>query len=456
MPASPASFCPPPAPGLVLWRAFRRRQKRLFRGLRLLGEARADLGKRVRLLEKLNWRLWPVFERVGRCHRSLTRPWQEVVVVTGSLGKTTATRALLAVFHGQAPDWTHAVNNCFSLVALNLMRQMPWRRIAVVEAGIGAKGQMERYAALLRPDMTVMTAVASDHARELGGLEGVWKEKVRMVRALPPDGVAVLNGDDPAVLRMAGETAARVATFGFSAGCTVRATGLAVEATGTRFILHAGGASHPVRTRLVGREAVRALVAAAAAGHARGLDLPEMIRRLAVLEPTPGRMQPFPLSNGAVVLADDFKGGWETVHAALDVLAEVRAARRVLVLGELFEPPRPRVARYVEVGAHAARVADRILLFGKWSRLYRRGLGDALPAEALTDVGSIAGAVEVLRQEVGAGDVVLLKGRGEHKLCRIALELSGVEVGCRIAHCRFENLRCPACPRLSVPSGLIA
>lgn len=175
----------------------------------------------IRCLYILNYLLWRPFGVVALGYRLATRRHQRVVAVTGSVGKTTATRAIMTLFHGDASARIHTGDNCFALVGLNLMRQGPRARWAVVEVGIGVPGQMAHYAATLQPDLVVMTALASDHVGRFAGDGALWEEKARMVRALRPRGVAVLNGDDAAVMRMASVTPARVVTFGFYPAATM-------------------------------------------------------------------------------------------------------------------------------------------------------------------------------------------------------------------------------------------
>jgi murE/murF fusion protein len=169
------------------------------------------------------------------------------------------------------------------------------------------------------------------------------------------------------------------------------------------------------------------------------------------LTPTPGRMQPVTLLNGAVALCDDFKASFETVQAALEVLGQIRDRRRVVVLGSLYRPPAPRVAKYEEVGIRLAQVADRVIVVGRRSRLYQKGWGDRLPEQAVTRVETVEEAATLLWSELRPTDVILIKGRGEQKLARIALALSGLEVGCRRTFCSFENILCQACPHLAPP-----
>jgi UDP-N-acetylmuramoyl-tripeptide--D-alanyl-D-alanine ligase len=189
-------------------------------------------------------------------------------------------------------------------------------------------------------------------------------------------------------------------------------------------------------------------LAAAATGRIAGIGLASIVKNLESQEAAPGRMQLLQLPGEAVAVCDDFKASFETVHAALDVLGGIRGRRRVAVLGSLYQPPPPRVSKYEKIGEQLARTADRVILVGERTRLYRRGWQGLLKEEAVTTVATVEEAVEHLRAELGRGDVVLFKGRGEQKLSRIALALSGVKVGCCLTFCKLENVLCQDCPKL--------
>ncbi len=403
-----------------------------------------------RCLQLLNYYSWGLIAPFVACYRQVTRSRQRLVLITGSVGKTTTTRATSALLLGHTPAWIHEGDNCFGAAGWNLIRQGARTPCVPLEIGIGTPGQMDRYAWVFRPDMVIMTAIASDHVRRFhrGGKE-LWQEKAVIVRALRRDGLAILNGDDPVVMRMATLTKARVVTFGLSPDCDFRAEQLEIRPTGTRFLLCAQGMSVEVHSQLVGRDAVRSLVAAVAAGRALGTSLELLRTKLESLSPTPGRMQPIRLSSGATAICDDFKAGFETVQSALRTLAEMKAPRKIVVLGSLYRPQWPRGDKYTQLGMQVAAFADRIVLVGKRARLYRRGFTNLPPGVQVDEVQTIDEAVTLLRSELQAQDVVLIKGRGEEKLARIALELSGAQVHCKIAFCKLENILCQVCPYLS-------
>ena len=262
---------------------------------------------------------------------------------------------------------------------------------------------MAAYARMLRPDAVVVTSIASEHNRSLGSLEATRVEKARMLEALAPDGVAILNGDDPNVLWMRGRTRARVVTFGVGANHDVGATAVELDwPHGTRFTLHAAGARRALRVRLVGRPMLHALLAATATALAAGRALDEIVPALEGLAPTPGRLEPQPLANGVILLRDEFKSTLESIDAALDLLAELPARRRFVVLGEVSEPPASPGAHYRRLGARLARIADRVVVVGS-RKAFQSYASGARAAGAPTGCSSrshhdLARAAELVRR----------------------------------------------------------
>ena len=190
----------------------------LRRVLRYLSYQRArfsTLGGRADLVKSIIRRFWPVLRVLAAYYRRFFLRRCRLTVVIGSLGKTTATRAVTAALGMK--DSRQAVGNEGSFVALEVLRIPPWRKQSVIEVGIHARGWMRGYAELLRPDVVVVTSIASEHNRLIGSLEDIRKEKSEMLLGLKPEGLAVLNGDDENVLWMKSRTKARIITYGFSA-----------------------------------------------------------------------------------------------------------------------------------------------------------------------------------------------------------------------------------------------
>jgi UDP-N-acetylmuramoyl-tripeptide--D-alanyl-D-alanine ligase len=409
---------------------------------------------RAKIRDGFLYRAWPVTSRLAILYRRTIAHKVCIVTVVGSYGKSTTKRSVVAALGDLIPNQEllggRGANHRAGVARL-ILRLRPDYRCVVVEVGIDAKGQMAPMARTIRPDITVVTTVGSEHNRSLGTLETTREEKADMVRALSPSGLAVLNGDDPNVLWMRGQTRANVITYGTGNDNDIRASDIQLDwPQGMRFRVHARGETRELRTRLIGRHMVYPVLAAVAVALAKGCSLDECAPRLEELEPTPGRMHLQRLENGAVLVCDYFKSSYETVVVALDVLSEIPANRRLVVLGEVSEPPGSQGPIYRSFGERVAQIASRAIFVGHNFQRYKAGATrGGMPASALTDVGdSVLDAVELLRHDLGPGDVVLIKGRDTQRLDRVALALAGRSVRCRIPVCRLKHTRCYQCPML--------
>jgi len=420
---------------------------RLMEVVRRLGSAPG----RKRLLLGAFFHAWPIFFPIAHAYRRTIIRRTRIVAVVGSFGKTTTTRAVSAALG--LPRDPYKGWNSGAFLAAGLLRIRPSARHGALEVGISRKGTMARYAQLIHPDIAVVTSIGSEHHESLGTLEGTREEKAAMVRALPPAGLAVLNGDDPNVLWMRGATNARVITFGFGSACDVRASSVSIDiGEGTRFQLHVDGASHEVVIRLLGRPMVYPVLAAIAVSLGEGLSLDEVLPRLERLAPTPERLQVVRMGEGAFLIVDTAKSMLETIHASLDTLAEIDADRKIVVLGGIEEPKGSQGPLYKDLGARLAAVAAKVVFVGERESLRNLTTG-ARSAEMTRESVVYAGksprrAAELVREDLRVGDVVLIKGRGTQHLERVALHLVGRPVPCDAEACGLKP-GCDECPLIA-------
>lgn len=393
---------------------------------------------------------WPIMSRLALVHRATRARSTRLVAVVGSLGKTTTARAVAAVL-GRDP--AALARNHLSFVAAAVLKIRHGDPHAVVEVGIGRAGEMSSYARVVRPNVAVVTSIGNEHHSALGSLETTRAEKAAMVRALAPSGLAVLNGDDRNVQWMATQTDAAVRTFGFGEGNDVRASDVAIDwPHGMCFTLHAGGERRNARVRLLGRHMVYPLLAAVTVALAEGVRLDDALSALEALPPTAGRLETVRLSNGAFVLRDEHKATLETIDAALDLLAEIPAERKIVVLGDAEELLGSPSEIYARLGARVAAVATRAVFVHlnedgpRYAGGAKRG---GMASDALTDSATgVVGAVEALRGNLRRGDVVLVKGARAQRLDRVSLALADRPVRCELTACQAKATRCDGCPML--------
>ena len=334
-----------------------------------------------------------------------------VVGVTGSIAKTSTKEAIGVVFGRR---WTTLIsegnqNNEIG-VPLTLLRLGPEHAAVVLEMGMYVGGEIADLARMGRPGIGVVTAVQGVHLSRIGTIDAVEAAKGELVEALPPEGTAVLNADDPRVLRMSERTAARILTYGFSTEADVRAED--VESAGThgmRFTLILPG-SRPRRVAIptLGRLSVHNALAAAAAGLAAGVTVAQIVDGLAGGWSAPHRTEL--IRTGSVTVVDDtYNASPGSMLAALDLLAGL-PGRRVAVLGPMLELGDQAALRHQAVGRAAAEVADLVVTVGDLGMEIAAGALEAgLGPDQLHEAEDRDAALEWLRPRLRSGDVVLVK-----------------------------------------------
>jgi UDP-N-acetylmuramoyl-tripeptide--D-alanyl-D-alanine ligase len=359
--------------------------------------------------------------------------------ITGSSGKTSTKDLLGQVLAtaGATVSPPGSYNNDIGL-PLTVLDADEDTRFLVLEMGSRGRGHIARLCRVARPDVGVVLNVGSAHLGEFGSADGIAVAKGELVEALPAEGTAVLNADDPRVIGMAPRTRARVVTTGRSAGADVRAEDVALDEAGRAgFALVAGGERAAVRLQVVGEHQVANALSAAGAALAAGMTPDAVAAALSAAEPrSRWRMEVTRRDDGVTVVNDAYNANPESMRAALAALAGLPARRRVAVLGAMAElgpgaaDEHERLGRdavaagvdlVVAVGPDAVGIADGALAAGA-----REG-GD-------TDRGAVrvpdrAAARELLTEVLVPGDVVLVKASRSYGLEVLAADLLAAGAG---------------------------
>jgi UDP-N-acetylmuramoyl-tripeptide--D-alanyl-D-alanine ligase len=331
-----------------------------------------------------------------------------VVGVTGSAGKTTTKDAIAQLLAVELPVGKTVGNfNNHVGVPLSILSLEDGCRAAVLEIGMNHAGEIRRLAAIAKPNIGVVTNVGYAHAEYFDSIEGVAAAKRELIEALPRDGVAVLNADDPRVAEFRGAHPGRSVTFGFSEGADVRGEAAQFSADGARF--RAAGVDF--ETGLAGRHAVMNLLAAIAVAGVLGIA-PERLRE-AVRTIASGKMRGQRSEhNGMVVWNDCYNSNPEAAQSMIDVLRETPAASRIAVLGEMLELGRAGEELHRQVGRYAAEhgIDWLIGVRGQARAMVEAAAAAGLPRGRARFFEDPAEAGEFARLTAGPGDAILFKG----------------------------------------------
>ncbi|MEX0658725.1 MAG: UDP-N-acetylmuramoyl-tripeptide--D-alanyl-D-alanine ligase [Egibacteraceae bacterium] len=334
-----------------------------------------------------------------------------VIAITGSSGKTT-TKDLVAAATG-AGRRTVANQGSYNNelgVPLTCCRLTADTEVLVAEIGTRGIGHIARLAPVLAPDIAVVTTVGASHLAMLGDIDTVARAKVELVHALTPDGIAVLNADDPRVAVMAEQAPGRVVTYGRRADADWRPDHVELDELARPVFTVRG---RRVRLALPGEHNVGNALAALAAADLVGVDLERAAAALESATVSPWRMQLLRTPGGVVILNDAYNANPPSMAAALLTLSRITTGgRRWAVLGHMAELGPGSEEAHREVGRHAARLGiDGLVVVGEAAAAIRDGAMQS-GAYAEHDVVGVAGpdqAVASLRGRLRRDDAVLVK-----------------------------------------------
>ena len=319
------------------------------------------------------------------------------VAITGSMGKTSTKDILAAICAPQARTIAaeRSYNNEIG-VPLTLCRVEPDTEIVILELAMRGSGQIAELCAFARPDVGVITMIAPVHLEKVGTVEGVIRAKSELVAALPPGGTAIVPAgfgverDDVEVVRIGEDV--RLESF-----------------EPPRLVTSLGAFDVNFTARHLAQNALTAFATA----NALGLQIPQRID----VTFAEWRNQELPLPGGGVLINDAWNANPISMRAALEHLAQLAAGRRrIAVLGEMAELGDYTEEAHREVAQAVQEVGvDLLISVGEQARVYGgRHVADADSAIAL------------LREELGPGDCVLVKGARVLGLERVAESFTGV------------------------------
>ena len=345
-----------------------------------------------------------------------------VMGITGSVGKTTSKEVIASVLD-QRYNTLKSEGNYNNEIGLplTLLHLTAGHEQVVLEMGMYDLGEIAQLTEISLPQVGVVTNVGPTHLERLGTMERIAQAKTELPRALPPadqGGVAILNADDQLVRAMAGETQARVFTYGLNPSADLWADEIESEGLeGIRFCLHHGDESIHIRLPMLGRHSVHTGLRAAAVGLVEGLAWGEIVTGLRD-QSAQLRLVAVPGPASSTILDDTYNSSPASCIAALTVLDELagseRDGRKIAVLGDMYELGSYEEEAHKLVGRRARDVADLLVTVGLLGRIIgEEALKAGMPAGSVHSVDSNAQATELLLTLIEPalnGDVILVKG----------------------------------------------
>jgi UDP-N-acetylmuramyl pentapeptide synthase len=392
----------------------------------------------------------------------LKRMKPKIIAVTGSVGKTSTKDAIFSVVSAQysARKSDKSFNSEIGLPLTILGLKNPWTNPLkwlqtlyagfitacftkeypewlVLEVGADHPGDIGRAMKLLTPDIGVLTAVPNVpvHVEYFPSTESVLIEKRKLIDAVVPGGLCVIDGDCEHTAAVAKSITGKiVSTFGVAETCTtsigesVIAYDDAQRPVGMSFKITHGDAWYEVfEEGVIGTHL--ALPHAVAIAIAQHLQIPDDVIRKSILKhvPPPGRMRIIDGLNDSVLIDDTYNSSPYATEAAINTLSEVVTEQiKYAVLGDMSELGKHAGEEHARIGTLIAQKDITLVTVGARAR----GIAEAAHAGGLDSSriqsfaqGEWDAVASYLRKTISSGDIVLLKGSQSTRLEKIVQQL---------------------------------
>jgi UDP-N-acetylmuramoyl-tripeptide--D-alanyl-D-alanine ligase len=366
----------------------------------------------------------------------LTARGLTIVGITGSSGKTSTKDLVAAVLAplGEVIAPPGSFNNELGH-PWTVLRATRSTDYLVLEMSARHRGNIAALAAIAVPSIAVVLNVGTAHLGEFGSREAIAATKSELPQAVPADGAVILNADDPAVAAMADVTAARVVRVSREPGADIWAEAVTLDALARpRFTLHTRAGHVDVALAVHGDHQVSNALCAAAVALECGASLDQVAGALAAAGPvSKHRMQVTTRDDGVTVINDAYNANPDSVRAGLKALAwmarEGGGRRRSwAVLGEMAELGDDAITEHDTIGRLAVRLdVSRLIVVGTgraMSAMHHGAVMEGSWGPEATMVADADAALDLLRAELQAGDVVLVKASNAAGLGALAEALA--------------------------------
>ncbi|GAB2587639.1 UDP-N-acetylmuramoyl-tripeptide--D-alanyl-D-alanine ligase [Dyella jejuensis] len=349
-----------------------------------------------------------------------------VIGITGSNGKTTVKTLTASILsrHGRTHVNAGSYNNEIGL-PLTLLWMPEDTEYAVLEMGAGKPGDIDYLAAIARPDIGLVNLIAPAHLERMGTIETVAETKGALYRALPADGVAVINADDAFASFFAGLAGGRkVLRFGLDHKADIGADILDLRVDGSHFVLSTPQGDAQVQLPLPGRHNVANALAASAIALALEVPLDAIVAGLEQAAPVEGRLKRIAMPDGWTLIDDSYNANPSSMQAAIDTLA-LAHGERWLVLGDMAELGADARALHAGVGRHAReRGIQKLFAVGPLNAAAVEAFGDGA-----THYADRAALIQALQAQLHAGVTCLVKGSHSAGMEHVVAALKGNRPG---------------------------
>lgn len=346
---------------------------------------------------------------IARYYRAKFNPL--VIAVTGSNGKTTTKEMIASILKRRMKSVKakESYNNDIG-VPLTVLEMNSQTEVLILEMEMNILGGIRNLAQIAKPQIGLVTNIGDTHLEFLGSRENVMKEKAELIESLDYDGIAILNADDELVMAIGNNfPKIKKLTFGLNQSADIYASQIIDLITeGSHFLLQG---KYRVGLRLLGRHNIYNALAAIATARACGIDFASIVAGIEEFKPVSMRLEIVRIKD-LTIINDAYNANPQSMKTALATLAKIDSdGKKIVVLGDMLELGERSSVFHYELGQEVAKIADVILVIGKFSRNVIEGaLQTGINPEIAKNFENTQNLLTNLIDIIQPKDTILIKG----------------------------------------------
>ncbi|MGI6278700.1 MAG: UDP-N-acetylmuramoyl-tripeptide--D-alanyl-D-alanine ligase [Patescibacteria group bacterium] len=385
-------------------------------------------------------------------------PQIRIIGITGSYGKTNTSKAVEAVLKNQLKTIITDTNldTTYNL-PITLLKIKKKSQVAILEYCVDKKGEMDQHLNLVKPDIAIITGITPVHSEKnmLGSIKGIIEEKGKLLEALPKEGRAILNFDDPQVVKMAKKAPCPIITYGKKKTFDFYFDKAIVTKKGTSFSVHFKKGNKKINKKInlkfLGQHFAQEALAALAIAKILKVDPDQAISSLEKLSPLPGRMSLETGPKGSLLINDSLRANPASTIAGLKTLSAIEhSGKRIAVLGEMGELGQYQEQEHYRVGQLVGQLKNInfLITLGPVTKKIVQGAIEAgMNKDQIFYAKNHQEAAKTLKKILGPETIWYLKGSLLKHMERIPMILEGKEVACQKISCH-NYYHCSQCEEL--------
>lgn len=360
------------------------------------------------------WLIHPIKRRVAKAylHYLQKHTGIKVVGITGSTGKTTTTEILASILSREAKTvWSEVGIDPVYNIPNTILKATPNTKYLILEMSVEYSNEMDYYLWLAKPDIGIITNVATSHTEFLKDIKGVMCEKAKLVKSLSKDGTAILNGEDEIVCSLRKDIKAKILYFGNKTNFSASNIKLNSDMS-TDFTLKIDSNTKNVHINALGSQFVANALAATAAASSLGFNIDTISKGIAVFKRPVHRLNVFKSKSYGIIFDDTYNSNPKAAVESLDTFVAIaKGKKKIAVIGDMLELGKFEEEAHREVGKKAGQLKfDQIIGVGNAARYIVDEAAKIVSNKNCYLVGDYNEALEIVRPMLSKNSALFVKG----------------------------------------------